>query len=170
MYKIFKLKNWLIIIIIFLVFSLLFNNLLVEQISELMSKSIHSNKFRLASYKAAIKIIRDNPFGIGILNFIEVAPLYLSETYWQINNDFRTRRPLYVHNDFLQITAETGIIGLLFFLLSLYVVLKKGFSEENFKISCAFGVICMLLHSFVSFPFYNYPSAVIFYIVISFIM
>jgi putative inorganic carbon (HCO3(-)) transporter len=68
----------------------------------------------------ALEIIKSNPIiGIGINNYIHVAPFYdptgLTYTYLQP-----------VHNVFLQLTAEVGIIGLLAFFWFLWKIFKMG--------------------------------------------
>lgn len=142
------------------------------QFNELLYMGSGSNTFRTESYAKSVRIIADHPIkGIGPLNYIEVSPLYFSDEYWQTNNNFRTRRPLYVHNDYLQIAAESGLFALVFFMLIIYRLFQASrHSSSPWKKALFAGIVCMLLHSFVSFPIYNYASYHIFLIASAFLI
>ncbi len=71
---------------------------------------------RWAMWGAALGMIRDRPvLGHGVNTFMEN---YL--TYW-VGGE---RQPRYAHNCYLQVAAETGIVGLLLFLNLLYQLFR----------------------------------------------
>ncbi len=74
---------------------------------------------RLQLNNAAIEMIQENPLvGVGLNNFIPRLP-----DYWQTSEAVRFLQP--VHNIFLLIAAEIGLIGLLIFLWFLILTFKK---------------------------------------------
>jgi len=74
---------------------------------------------RLALARVAVEMIKANPLtGIGLNNFIPQLPYYWQQfgmTYWL--------QP--VHNIYLLVAAETGLMGLLIFLWFLILTYKK---------------------------------------------
>ena len=113
---------------------------------------------RTASWRRSLKLIKEEPLlGVGAGNWKisilkyenQTAPDY---TYYYYN-----------HNDFIQTTAETGIIGgllflLLFigvgwaFLIALFKGAASGASYEYLFIP-AFGMLCYSVDAFFNFPF-----------------
>lgn len=70
-----------------------------------------SNDERIGSWKAAIKAFEERPiWGYGYLNF-EPHSVEIKEKY-QINNAYYKG---HAHNNFLQVLADTGILGIFFF-------------------------------------------------------
>lgn len=100
----------------------------------------------------ALKIIFDKPiFGYGPRTFSDIFPL---------KDKFQDKGVGGWHNDFLQIYFESGVIGLLSFLLLIYIIFKeliKLIRNENissefksFAYAILFSVISLLLTSFFS--------------------
>lgn len=85
---------------------------------------------RLDVWETGIEMIKDHPFigiGPGLFRYEYLLRAYMS-------SEEKTRIPLFSHNAYIQIGAETGVFGLLFFLLLLFFSwqdLKKA--ENNFK-------------------------------------
>jgi len=112
-----------------------------------------STNMRLLNYKEALFGMLDNPLaGVGIGNW-----KILSLKYAQ-NRIESYEVPKHTHNDFLQIGAEMGIIGLLIYLAIFFSILitcikslKKGTSKE----------IALLLFLFLTIytidSFFNFP-------------
>jgi putative inorganic carbon (HCO3(-)) transporter len=79
-----------------------------------------SAESRIPLMRLAFRIIEDNPIlGVGANNFTVVMDGYLT-------SDFRVGWLFAVHNKYLLVLAETGIIGLLAFLGFLLDALRKG--------------------------------------------
>lgn len=79
-----------------------------------------SAESRVPLMKLAFRIIEDNPvLGVGVNNFTVVMDRYLT-------SDFREGWLFAVHNKYLLVLAETGILGLLAFLAFLLDALRKG--------------------------------------------
>jgi O-antigen ligase len=77
---------------------------------------------RIPQYQVAFQIIKDHPFfGVGANNYPVIQPRYLG--YDSSNKVFRWA----VHNKYLLVWAETGFLGLLFFVLFLISTLRQGF-------------------------------------------
>ncbi|MES2122842.1 MAG: O-antigen ligase family protein [Chlamydiota bacterium] len=97
-----------------------------------------ADKERILYQDVALQMVRSNPFlGVGFNNFQFALPQYCPEG---------KARPLssQVHNIYLLIASETGLIGLSAFLLFLFSVfkksLKKRWSPESKVLFC-----CLLL-------------------------
>lgn len=79
-----------------------------------------SAESRIPLMSLAFRIIEDNPvLGVGANNFTVVMDRYLT-------SDFREGWLFAVHNKYLLVLSETGIIGLLCFLAFLLDALRKG--------------------------------------------
>ena len=126
---------------------------------------------RFTIWKGALKMIRKKPltgFGTGTfqLNFPTYRPRYYSLKSVS-NNTINT------HSEYLQIAANTGIIGLfLFLLIAFYVItanikyLEKVKSENNFFFALMLGsaIIAVLIHSLWSVSMRFTSTVVFFYI------
>jgi O-antigen ligase len=79
-----------------------------------------SAESRIPLMKLAFRIIEDNPLlGVGVNNFTVVMDRYLTP-------EFRHGFLFAVHNKYLLVLSETGVIGLLAFLAFLLDALRKG--------------------------------------------
>lgn len=121
-----------------------------------------SVKERLNFYSTALKSISQKPIlGIGIGNWKITSIKYSRD----IISEYRV--PYFVHNDFLQVTAETGIIGgilYLFFILyplviSLFKTLKNKIFDHYFLIFLIVSVYS--IDSMLNFPM-DRPMTIIF--------
>ena len=79
------------------------------------------------------------------------------------------------HNTFLQIMCDTGIVGIIVFLVTIYQYFKSLFTsylkEESFEakvfmISSMSGVSAFLVQSLFDYTFYNYRVMLLFWIFI----
>lgn len=71
---------------------------------------------RLDVWKTGLGMIKDHPFrgiGLGVFQYEYILRAYMSP-------DVKTRISLFSHNAYLQIGAETGVFGLIFFLLLIF--------------------------------------------------
>lgn len=120
---------------------------------------------RLAMWQAALGMIRDRPLlGHGLNTFMAN---YLA--YW-IGGD---RQPRYAHNCYLQMTAETGLIGLVVFLgvlWQLFALVAAGFrrgdSARTLLLSgLAAGLLSFLAQAGIDTNFYSLRQATLFWTV-----
>lgn len=101
------------VIMIFLVISLFCGVLVIstpvikDRVSSILDMSNQSNSERVLLWKSAWNMFRDHPLlGVGPGNFVEVyRPYYISP-------DAKEPELGHAHNNFMQMLAETGIIGL----------------------------------------------------------
>lgn len=96
---------------------------------------------RLTLAQKALEITSQNPaFGIGSLNFISELSKYNLISIGQI----RLLQP--VHNVFLLILTENGLIGLLLFVLLLFIVAKNINTRPKLALFVAFLIFASLDH------------------------
>jgi putative inorganic carbon (HCO3(-)) transporter len=113
----FALKKPIILILILGMLCLPFINVISSRLIEDDKGSAQS---RIPLMKLAFRIIEDNPLlGVGANNFTIVMDRYLT-------SDFRKGWLFAVHNKYLLVLAETGILGLLAFLAFLLDAVRKG--------------------------------------------
>ena len=116
-----------------------------------------SSNERLQFYKNALGTIKENPIqGIGIGNW-KMASIKFE------GPDMDTYRvPYHVHNDFLEVTAELGLVGfILFYGIYIFLIIgyfkffrSKVFIEKKLiGLTLALGHIVYLADSFLNFPF-----------------
>ena len=111
------------------------------------------DRFEIA--KSIVPMIRNFPaFGIGWGNFIYVYPRYAPSKY---SGHVCVG---YAHNDWVEMTAELGLVGACLFLLALLVYLIRTARlwfrrSDNFAIGIGAGVIAAVIsisiHSFIDF-------------------
>ncbi|OGH51296.1 MAG: hypothetical protein A3G13_02720 [Candidatus Levybacteria bacterium RIFCSPLOWO2_12_FULL_37_7] len=119
-----KIKTyWLIGLFAFLLFGLFFFPLFSRFSIQLSDESI---VYRTELNKAALSIFRNHPlFGVGLNNFLINLPDYISS-----NTKTILLQP--VHNIYLLLLAETGIVGFTFFIwFILNAVRHSGLSRFN---------------------------------------
>ena len=158
-------KKHILILLISVFLAGSFNSFLFKDQSSInvIDRSINLNndstQERLRFYKAAVNSIIQNPIlGIGIGN-------------WKIHSieydkPFMTgyRVPYHVHNDYLEIFTELGIIGLILFfgifLWTFFLIFSSIKSKEYLETNlfylvsaCALSLIIYLTDSFLNFPF-----------------
>src|SRR3989338_4094247 len=104
----------------------------------------------------AISLIKKNPLtGVGLNKSLEA---YIREP---TTNIFKNNPPgifYKIHNTFLEITAETGIPGLLLFSLFLVSVIRTGYKpflgKAMFRIAAYHGLLSLIIISYVN-PFFH---------------
>lgn len=139
------------------------SDMIVERFSTIADPgSDASVKERLNFYSTAVESITQNPFlGIGVGNWKVTSIKYSRD----IISEYRV--PYFVHNDFLQVTAEIGILGgLLYtffilypFIISLFHALKKKIFDHYFLIFLIMSIY--VIDSMLNFPMER-PMNVIF--------
>ncbi len=126
-----------------------------------------SSGTRIVSWQRSVKLIKEEPlFGVGVGNWKINVLKYENQTLPDYTYYY------YNHNDFLQTTAESGIVGGLLFLsifigvgwVFLYALFKgtaPGASYEysgplaslDYLFIPAFGLLCYSVDAFYNFPF-----------------
>src|SRR5665648_506546 len=168
-------KKWLIILFsLFLLITLIYSTdnpfnrssiTAAERAISAFDMQGSSLRSRLLIWQSTINMIKDRPlFGLGLGTF----PLY----YLNYQADFLQKNPNYfkfsgkageAHNEYLQLGAETGIIGLLVFMLIIVIFYKTNFklikkiktiNGKIIVIGMLSGVTVTLIHSIFSFPFH----------------
>jgi len=94
---------------------------------------------RMELNKAAFQMIKTKPLlGIGLNNFISQLPSFWSKpaSLWS------GLQP--VHNIFLLVAAETGMIGFLIFTCFLFLTFKKLFTVKNKRLLIALSAILLI--------------------------
>ena len=111
-------------------------------ISRFSNFSLYDESFsqREALLKSSLVIIKNHPFfGIGLNNF-----LFELGQFQKTNNVTFYLQP--VHNVFLLVATQTGILGLIYFIGFLAKTFKKAFEKSdliNYKIIIFFGVLIL---------------------------
>jgi O-antigen ligase len=113
----FSLKTPIVFLLILGMLYLPFQNVISARLLEDDKGSAES---RIPLMKLAFRIIEDNPvLGVGANNFTAVMDRYLT-------SDFRAGWLFAVHNKYLLVLAETGVVGLLAFLVFIVDAFRKG--------------------------------------------
>jgi O-antigen ligase len=106
-----------------------------------------SNMERFKNWNQSLEVIKKNPLGVGIGNYsLEIKP---SADY---------REPIYSHNTYLDIAAETGIISALIFIwmiiISVLSFIKLG-NKNKFHLAGAISLTIFSVHSIFETPLYS---------------
>ncbi|MBI5404057.1 MAG: O-antigen ligase family protein [Ignavibacteriae bacterium] len=110
-----------------------------------------SIKQRTENWRSSVEIIKDFPVtGVGIGSFGIIYPKY------KLPNANETK---YAHNNYLQLAAEAGVVGLIIFLciiLELYKISYNYLKQNRDYISLGLlaAVSAFLMHSFIDFDFF----------------
>ena len=133
-----------------------YNADITTRLSSISSTETSTNQ-RLASWKRSLILIRENPWlGVGTGNWKVEVLKYENPLSADFNYAVKN------HNDFLEITTETGIFGGLAF-LSLFVLILFGFARASIKPDTiegslkylflpAFGILAYAVDAFFNFP------------------
>ena len=130
----------------------------------LLNASEDVSSGRLHFWQTSLEIIRHNPLlGVGLDAF---GVAYTPFDTW--NGIYRLER---AHNDYLQILAETGVIGFACLVAFLFLLFKQGSrvisqTQDKFRRGVALGALAgcfgIALHSFFDFPLRTPANALIF--------
>jgi O-antigen ligase len=116
-----------------------------------------SNSSRILIWKEGFTVLLKNPLGVGLGNFpLAVKP---SAVY---------REPIYAHMLYLDIALETGLLGLIFWLLLIYSILRTFYlkSKDNpIYLAGFFSIIIFSSHSLVESPLFSIHILTLFLII-----
>lgn len=126
---------------------------------------------RRTIWQAAMLMIRDRPlFGHGLSTFMGIFPSYGKDYYY-----LRYGIIPYAHNCYLQIAAETGIVGLVSFLMLIgtfffYTIASLPKIKDRFYhvvlSGISAGIIATLVHSAVDTNLYSLQLSVLFWLML----
>ncbi|MBA7495626.1 hypothetical protein ES702_06215 [subsurface metagenome] len=133
---------------------------------------------RFLMWNTTLNMIKDKPiFGSGIgtfkINYLDYQAEFLNDNTGYIKYWTHAREP---HNEYLQIWAELGIIGLGIFLSIIFIFCKltinylKKESSDKKKIivfGLFMGITSFLIHSLFSFPLHIPALSSAFFIILS---
>jgi len=135
-------------------------------IAQILSSLSGNN--RLGYWKRSLSIIKDYPlFGSGL------------NTYALIEGRYRNGWGGYPHNSYLQMAAETGLVGITVFLWMLFVLFRDSFKalkkignqqHKIFFFSLLTGLSGFLIHSFFDTNFYSVQLGSLMWIMFGVIM
>jgi O-antigen ligase len=118
---------------------------------------------RFEMWKAAILMFKDSPLlGKGLGTFMDYLPKYSN------------LGSQYTHNCYLQILAETGLLGLVSFLWFLGEIITRCYKRliKNFDIlflGVFLGFLAFLIHSFFDTQLYSLKLSILFWLLASFL-
>ncbi len=123
---------------------------------------------RLHYWGTGLKIILDHPvIGAGLDSFGTAFTRYDTDNgIWRVEQ---------AHNEYLQIIADAGILGLVCVAAFIYLLFKQGFgvinkTSDRFRRGVALGALAgcfgILVHSFFDFPLRT-PSNALFFLVLA---
>jgi O-antigen ligase len=91
--------------------------------------NLYSDARRIVSYQIAIDIFKENKIlGVGITNYKTKT----QEKYIEKLHFFDADKMKYVHNSYLHILASCGILGLIFFMISIICIYLYYIKERNY--------------------------------------
>ncbi|MFA5777689.1 MAG: O-antigen ligase family protein [Parcubacteria group bacterium] len=145
----FSLKKFVITNIFILIIAaiIMFPNPISQRLASSFDVSEGSNSGRLETWKQSLEVIKNNPLGVGIGNYaLKIKP---SANY---------REPIYSHNLYLDIAAETGILNALIFIwliiVSILSFIRLG-KNNKFYLAGAISLIIFSVHSIFETPLYS---------------
>lgn len=118
-----------------------------------------SNKERFENWAQAVEMIKNYPQGVGIGNYS-----------YAIEPSADYRKPIYAHNLFLDIAAETGIINAIIFILLLIFSIRAFIikSKDNILyLGGAAGLIIFFVHSIFDTALYSVQALPLLLIIIA---
>ncbi|MCD6329575.1 MAG: O-antigen ligase family protein, partial [Candidatus Cloacimonetes bacterium] len=150
--------SFAILILLFLSFNFVFRTIRPQTIT-----------FRERVYKANAEYIKHNwLFGSGLGTFVHEFPQYRFTDYKLLGQEDMIS---HAHNEFIEIWAETGIIGLalyIIFLIALIGEYKRSIHTRSrfFTHISAFSIVLLLIHNLFSITM-RIPSILIYFFILA---
>jgi O-antigen ligase/Tfp pilus assembly protein PilF len=169
-------KKWLfLLLLVFVLITVIYStqnplnksaDAIPQRITSIYEDNFSSLNPRLIIWKTALKMIKDRPFlGIGIglfkMDYLDYQAGFLEQNPNYLEYGSRSEE---AHNEYLQLAAESGIIGLGIFLYIIFIFYRsalkflnekkegKGKKEKLILGGLLMGITCFLFHSMLSFP------------------
>jgi len=133
-------------------------------------------KSRMLIWNITLKMIKKNPImGVGPGNFIITYPYYATGEAEALRGTSLLVDS--VHNDYLEVCAEAGIVGFVLFLYLLFSVFKASFvlyrgsgrKEKLLIAGIISSMVAICINGLASFPFKNPATLLLFWADVSFI-
>jgi O-antigen ligase/Tfp pilus assembly protein PilF len=133
---------------------------------------------RIWNWRLAWEMLKDHPvLGVGLgnykLEFLDYKAKLIRSSWEQRVYDFYIPRSAQAHNEYIQIAAEMGSLGILALIWvawSLFAVIKSirkiGVQERLVYVCLAAGMISFLVVSLISFPLHRPASALVFVVLV----
>lgn len=124
-----------------------FSSPITERFISIFDSKDGSNQGRIEIWKSTGNVIYNNIFGVGIGNLPS-----------KINPLAEYRQPIYAHNAYMDIAAETGLFGLLFwvgFLASLMITFYKRIEKDIIYAGALVSILIFAIHSLVETPIFS---------------
>ena len=144
---------------------------ILEHLRSIVAPQDPSSLDRKTIWETALQMIRDKPiFGHGLSTFMGNFPKY-NKDYFHLQYGVIP----YAHNCYLQIAAETGIVGLVSFLtligtFFIHTIMSLRKTRDRFYhavlAGISAGIIITLIHSAVDTNLYSLQLSVLFWIML----
>ncbi len=158
-----RIKFWGIVIFS-LLFIFFFFTLNVENVEGLLFRETYVNRI-ISYYVAIMNFINSGGIGVGINNFL-ASPTTLEMLG---PNSWFLLGGKTVHNDYLRILSELGLIGLIIFLLFIYSIFKQK-SSNQVAFPITYGIkISLLVISIISLTGLTYNKEHILFLIGAFL-
>ncbi len=139
----------------------------VNDIEKIQTGNLNSSwGSRIAMKQVAWQIIQDNPIvGVGIGDEMNVFRQYIEHD--QFHNLKFVKNVHHLHDQFIQVTVETGIIGLLLFFMFFFYLFNKGLKSENRALQASlFSILIIFLFSFFTdVPLHNFTGGLFAFVI-----
>lgn len=136
-------------------------------VSDFVNKQFQGD-VRPAIWKSTLHMIGARPWlGWGKGAYFIYYPQFRITDYWLSSHP--KNLTIHAHNEYLQILAETGVIGLVVFMILIFLIIGIGIKKINnlanqsqrfLMIGLVSGVIGMLVHNFVCNNLQFYANAI----------
>lgn len=136
-----------------------FNQTINERMKTIPQTATGSNFERIRWWEEALRIVKDYPLtGCGLNTYSVVARKYKSFEGGGI----------YPHNSYLQMAAETGLLGLFAFLWVLFIFFRTGLqyfnqSRDALALGLLTGILAFLVHAIFDTHLYSLQLVVLFW-------
>lgn len=121
-----------------------------------------SSSARLSLWKTGADMVKDSPvFGKGLLGF--------SNNWYEYNRDENLDHYPAPHNIFLNFWIDTGLLGLISFLMISIISFVKAIKNRNsvFSFGVALALVVIFVHGQIDIPYFKNDLAILYWLIIS---
>jgi len=159
----YKKTRWIIIILTIFSSLLIFNLPKLQNIKTELILQDRSGQIRIGIWKETLEYLKDHPIkGSGLGSYSQEI-----KTYHQKVNGEYIEIYHHPHNIFLTIWVNTGLIGLLSFIIILVYILHKNIKEKNiYNNFLLLSLLMLLITGLVDSPYIKNDLAILFWFLI----